>query len=1084
MRCPNKKDPAFKELIEKHGELEAYALYIENDFEIPDVKTIDESSLGGLDLISATKLKSVTDLSDKILASLISKERYYSKHKNEGFSKKLTDQIDKFEKASITKRFLLYVNNIDSVISQFKAAQKASKYDLKMLNEMNDYMSTYDYLDDIINEIKANDITVFENKTQYLNELKGRVNDLKQNYTHYVREIMIDKMAANMEEVRADHRYKLEKQFLDDNPRGQSTLSKSDYDAAKAKYINDNVELLNTKIQLETKAHVRKLMTLAPRDIGAIAKMFRDGRSISDPVIRYASTILDNAAFDTRKSFAEDFAQAEQVVEKFLKASNHSTITDHKKLYENMIEIKDGEYTGYYSREFYNDFYPEFYKDKKELMERLDKSKKEGEQELAIKQTNEFKNKYYEDTKYSIHELEGIKKEYKNPQFDKMTSAQKEAYNYLILFNHESDALTPGNKLNYRLPAINKLGYERLTEGDIVKSTQDYISDSFKLKAYDTDLYGDLGESDGKVRQLASQGKHGFKSIAIPFRGNIQSKDQSYDLFGMALKNRYAALTFSNNSKVKESLDALLHVAGERDLVNHSGGRTLLNVIERLGVSKEEMIEIEDSIKGYTSNSYAALASILEDRLYGKHNIPSNWGDISIDKMSNALIKFAANSTLIFNVGSASANTLSGKIMNFFEAVKGIHFDRKNLRYGDKAYFNDFSNNVADVGAIRQRSKTNQLSAMFYGEAGMFEGMGINASQSSRVKRLLSTKTLHGLNTTAEHYISGTLMYSVLNNIKVIDRSTGRYVTSSGALTDSRDEAMGMDQGYSLSKKGVYEFNHNWTVEGHAVVNDLAEQAISRKLITILANLQGNYDPTNKAMVQRYWYGKQAMFLRKWIVKGLDRRWRGGANMFKDPATLELHQRRYNENTGEFEEGTYVTSIRFFKNMIKGAKEFQFQVASLEWNKLTDSEKANIRSAVSEMLIMLGAFASSTVLALLAGKIDDDDEELKNTIYFLAYVTRRAYGELMFYVPVNPNEALRILSTPAATMSTIESITRLTNQILSDLFSFEFEKYKSGANVNKIKSVNLANNIANPLRHLLGASYEKKFNHLVNSRNY
>ena len=80
--------------------------------------------------------------------------------------------------------------------------------------------------------------------------------------------------------------------------------------------------------------------------------------------------------------------------------------------------------------------------------------------------------------------------------------------------------------------------------------------------------------------------------------------------------------------------------------------------------------------------------------------------------------------------------------------------------------------------------------------------------------------------------------------------------------------------------------------------------------------------------------------------------------------------------------------------------------------------------------------------SLLAGIAEDADDEDKELYYTMAYLFRRHYSELRFYS--SPTEGMRILQTPAASLSVIERTTNLMGQVFTDVTSLEFERYTRG----------------------------------------
>ena len=142
--------------------------------------------------------------------------------------------------------------------------------------------------------------------------------------------------------------------------------------------------------------------------------------------------------------------------------------------------------------------------------------------------------------------------------------------------------------------------------------------------------------------------------------------------------------------------------------------------------------------------------------------------------------------------------------------------------------------------------------------------------------------------------------------------------------------------------------------------------------------------------------------------------------------------------TGSLTEGAYATGIKFFmKSMIdflSAAKKMKFSLASMtreNWRTMSKNERSNIVRSIADI-------GFGVVLAILAGGYRDEDD------HFLAYFAFRLHSELIMYV--NPNEFMRIMASPAVSMTMLERVINLVMQLSNDAFSGEddWERYKAG----------------------------------------
>jgi hypothetical protein len=123
---------------------------------------------------------------------------------------------------------------------------------------------------------------------------------------------------------------------------------------------------------------------------------------------------------------------------------------------------------------------------------------------------------------------------------------------------------------------------------------------------------------------------------------------------------------------------------------------------------------------------------------------------------------------------------------------------------------------------------------------------------------------------------------------------------------------------------------------------------------------------------------------------------------------------RYNEEAEVFTEGYYNTTFKFMKSLYVDLKQSQFSLTK-NWNELDSYQKANLMRMTTEVAQILLALTLAHVLSNLAG--DDDEDWVLN---MAAYQANRLYSELRFFS--SPEEALRILKSPAAGVSQIQSV--------------------------------------------------------------
>lgn len=1076
-RCPNINSPEWKSLIKEVGELKAYDLYIKNGYDIPT----DASNISAADIIetndeeAAYRLKEITETRSRILASLKTKVDIYDGSKKDKYINNLKKLINDFEKVDIERSLFLFLENAEGTMKSLMYRIDEEKDNLHLLRQLDNFAGTYETITQVKKFIDVN-YSEKDKLKQRIAGIEASINEFHNKYVEYAKKSLVNRLAAESSIIRNKYKRDFNQEFERNTPRSESGLSEKEYDSRKRKYVLEKLNSINGKILQEEKAYIRQLLTIAPKDISSLTASLVDPRGINDQLIQLSVKLLDEADFKAKEQFIKDREEAGKVWEEFIKGKE-GLITDQKKLYKDIIEEVNGKQTSYYVRPLYASYYDS-------LNDMLDKTRKASSKVEADKIRNEWKEKHLIDPNGGWAGWSNVKAEFRNPQWNNLLKdpAKKKMYDFLVSFNQKSDDMVNSrHRLGYRLPGKTKQTTELLTDRGVKGAAQKKLADTFKLQSDDY-MFGELTKEDDIVKVLTDEKGRYLNRITVPFRLDVDIKDQSFDLMGMALTNRFVSLNYKEKKLIQADLEVLKDLLAERKIVRTKGlGNTkMVRVLrDRLGVEEDEHQEILKS--GLESESYKLFSSILEDRLYGRTNIDG--GSIlglSVDKLANFAISASANNMLIANYLGGGANLLAGKVMNFLGSFNKNHYTKKNLLKAEGKYTSDLHKVLDDIGSFVPKAKTNLLLEKYMDTSLDFSGFANDLTKDSKMKRLLDIKTLHGINSSTEHYVQSTLMYAVLDNIKVTNEK-GQYVDRNGNPVDDRDKAMSADEAYSLVEGKLKWTNVHLIPEGFVTYGPDFEFSVSRKIKDIVGDLQGMYDEKNKAQIQRYWYGKLGFFLRKWIVRGTLRRWRGVDTATKDISKLDLHQTFYSETTQETKEGTYVSAIRFLSNLYRHGKLLQLETYSKNWSELTDMEKGNIKSAATELAIMVATVTASTFLAGLAKGADDEDE--KDALYNLAYLMRRQYGELLFYTPVNPAEVTRILRTPSATISVLELSTRTIGQLMDDATSSEFERYERGEHKGTSKAWVLTQKLLNPMyKNLIDKDAKESYEYLVNVR--
>jgi hypothetical protein len=285
-----------------------------------------------------------------------------------------------------------------------------------------------------------------------------------------------------------------------------------------------------------------------------------------------------------------------------------------------------------------------------------------------------------------------------------------------------------------------------------------------------------------------------------------------------------------------------------------------------------------------------------------------------------------------------------------------------------------------------------------------------------------------------------------------------QWIDKNGKVVSSKKDAASIDEMYTTDEKnkGQISLHPDVAYTSKNKISKYSELEMTNLLRKLSSDLHGQYDANMQSMAQRTVWGKLVYQLRKWLLRGVDRRWRGVSTATTKQEKLKTEDKYYSEDIREFEEGTYTTAIRFLSNLKKAGEDYKLSLLSTRFQELTDREQANIRKTVTEFSIYAMSFIAADLLLSLGE--DEPDEDAKNLIFVNAYLMKRLSSEIGFYW--NPAESLRIMKSPAASISMLEKSLKFIGQLTSPT-----EEYKTGNRKGQYKITKRTEDLIPLIRH-------------------
>lgn len=561
-------------------------------------------------------------------------------------------------------------------------------------------------------------------------------------------------------------------------------------------------------------------------------------------------------------------------------------------------------------------------------------------------------------------------------------------YRFIENMSNEANLNIPnGYRLYYRLPGVVKLNNERLKEGqnalDIIKSNLDV---TFLVRPEDIQRGSqDFINEFGRVKYY----------IPIYYTNRVEPENQSYDIPTIFFKFWESTNEYAHKRELLPELEMARYFINKRKAATMDVFRSIIS----------KTSDTDDGDQEAILNDKTELADMLNDwfelAIYGKFTSTKNQNKtfikrgkrraIDVLKFIDFLNRYTSLNLLGGNFIQGTANVVIGEVMQSTEVIAGEYVSAKNYTRAHALYMANLPKVLGDTVLVSPES----LYGRIYDEFNVLdeEVSDITFSKNTATGRFLRNTSVYFIQHCGEHYLQNRFLLAMLLEKKAYDKD-GKELGSMLHQYEIKNNKLVLKENVDLKKS-------NWTEKD--------QQEFKRKIRGILSRMHGEYSELGRVALQRNALGRMAYLFRKFVVPGFRRRW---------------GSEKYIERLGQYVEGNYITTWRFFSQISKDLIGLKFAIMSEKWDTLSDHHKANIKRTLSEITFLLTA----VVLASALYSLRDDDDEYNNLIGFLSYQAYRLKAELLFWTP-KLDEAWSILRSPMASMSVIQNLIDLSSQL-------------------------------------------------------
>lgn len=588
---------------------------------------------------------------------------------------------------------------------------------------------------------------------------------------------------------------------------------------------------------------------------------------------------------------------------------------------------------------------------------------------------------------------------YGNPQYQRLTPAQKEYYDTVMSIKSELDSYLPERYTTLtNAVKIRKDLLERVKSSDSVKSGAQQIWESLKdefIRRTDDVDFGDRAT----VKDFEGNAVQTLPIYYTKLKEGESPNDISTDIVSTMTAYAAMATDFDEMNKVIDVLELGRDLLREREVIQTQGGKPLVERFKAVGRKVESKLTKE----GEATRFVQRLNDFFEMQVYGKYMADEGtFGKTNIDKgkVANFVNRVTSMNNLALNVLSGVSNVLTGKVMMRIESFSGEFFSEKNTITADRIYGQHLPAYLAEVGVRVKTSKLALWDELFNVMQEYEQDVrDVNFDRKTWYSRMFSTSTLFFMNNAGEHWMQNRTSLALADAYKM-KAPNGKIVSLWDAMEVVPIDPNNKKAGAKLQVKAGYTKEDGTEFTKEDIIK------FSKRSAAINQRMHGIYNKADRSAVQRLAIGRMGMMFRKWIKPSLNRRFKSAT---------------YNYDLDAWTEGYYRTSGRFLLQLARDLRETQFNLAA-RWGELTPTEKANIRRALTET----GHFLA--VMAII-GLIEwSDDKDRPWLVRMAEYQARRLYTELGALIPGKSmvSEGLKIIKSPAAGINTIENMLDLT----------------------------------------------------------
>lgn len=585
-----------------------------------------------------------------------------------------------------------------------------------------------------------------------------------------------------------------------------------------------------------------------------------------------------------------------------------------------------------------------------------------------------------------------------------LSSAQKKFYDTVLAMKKEIDKYVPKNVARENgIVTIPKSAFERVKDADSVSGKWETIKDNIDRSWKVED------DNDSETRRVITDFANNRVDM-IPLKYVNKAPKASYDDMTDDVASSiaaYAGMAFEYNNLygVIGILENARYMSSMRDVKTDTGGKGNIEHVEYSGLEYTRPF----TVKQARTKIQEVMDDFFQMQIYGHmQKAEGKIGDTNLDarKVANKVQNLTTLSQMAINLPQRISNVTTGMVQIAIETFAGnTELGGKNIIKATAEYIKQTGDRLAETGAEESHNKLSLFNEKF--DIGQRENDASRQKQygKSRWRKIFNTHLLYAGLTIGEDYLSSVTGLALAYNYKL--KLNGKTINLYDAFEVAYTNPDNKTGAYLKMRDGVTKTDGTpFTYED--------EFKFMKKAAGINFKMQGIYNLDDRNAIQKTALGSLMIMYRKWIAPSIQRRY---------------GKTQYSDLTEQYEEGYHRTAGRLAKDVIANMKTDGMNIinsVTLNWNKLTDYEKTNVRRSISEFGILAGICLCVGLLEQLPPDDDNDDKTLTwrdNVALYQLLRLRNEVGSLA-PTPMLVQEGLKILSSPVASINVLKNALR------------------------------------------------------------